>query len=40
MYCIWKKRFLKKIQDEYPNMTNTEVRNLLAAFLLQKMMCL
>ena len=33
MYCIWKKTVFEEISDDYPNLTNTEIRNLLAAFL-------
>ena len=33
MYSIWKKTVFEEISDDYPNLTNTEIRNLLAAFL-------
>ena len=33
MFFIWRKLFLRKISDAYPTLTETEIRNMLAAFL-------
>ena len=38
--CIRIKRCLKKFQDEYPSLNNTEIRNTLAAFLVYRRRCI